>query len=168
MSEWSSCAYCRPRLSIADCLIRYRKLVKLVTARATEALSRPSLLSSLQSILTSATTFHTSATHNDTLTELKKYTVSELDSLKTLVSEAKEWVEGAIKKQDALKKWENPVLLAKDLEKRIKDVGKEVEKLRKKKAPRKSKSKESTTATASSESAKPEETAKEERKKDEL
>nr|CRX79209.1 hypothetical protein ls5931a1_00047 [Leucosporidium scottii] len=143
------------------------KLVKLVTARATEALSRPSLLTSLHDLLHLATTFHTSATHNDTLTELKKYTTSELDSLKTLVSEAKEWVEGAVKKQEGLKKWEDPVLLVKDLEKRIKDVGKEVEKLRKKKAPRKSKSKETTSATPSGE-AKPEETNKEERKKDEL
>lgn len=119
-------------------------------------------------MLASATSFHASATHNDTLTELKKYTSTELDALKSLVSDAQTWVEGAVKKQEALKKWEDPVLLGRDLERRIKEVGREVEKLAKRKAPRKSKTTTMASSSSSTEVPKSEETPKEERKKDEL
>lgn len=77
-----------------------------------------------------------------------------MDALKTLVGDAREWVDSMVKKQAGLKQWEDPVLLAKDLERRIKDVGREVEKLAQKKAPRRSKvssSAKAETKTASDE-----------------
>ncbi|KAM0786120.1 hypothetical protein ACM66B_006930 [Microbotryomycetes sp. NB124-2] len=149
------------------------KLVKLIQTRADEARARPSLVESLRDSLAQATQFHSSATHNDTLTEFKRFTVAELDKLSKLVQDSSEWLNEFVKKQDGLKETDDPVLRVADLEKKIKEVGNEVRRLAKKKAPRKVKSRETTTASTSS-SDKAEETPKadeqqgEQRVKDEL
>ncbi|KAK4048426.1 lumenal Hsp70 protein [Microbotryomycetes sp. JL201] len=148
------------------------KLVKLIQTRAEEARARPSLIESLRDSLSQATQFHTSATHNDTLTELKRFTAAELDKLYKIVKDSTEWLNDLVKKQDALKETDDPILRVNDLEKRIKEVGNEVRRLSKKKVPRKVKSRETTSATTTSDDEKSQETPKAEdgepRVKDEL
>ncbi|KAK4052307.1 lumenal Hsp70 protein [Microbotryomycetes sp. JL221] len=126
------------------------KLVKLIQTRSLEAKARPGLIDSLRDSLSTASSFLSSATHNDTLTELKRFTTVELDKLDTLIKESTQWLQDSIKKQDGLKQTDDPVLKVVDLEKRIKDILNEVRKLGKKKMPRKVKSRETTSTTTTS------------------
>lgn len=142
-----------------------RKLVKHVLTRSTEATARPSLISQLRDVITSSTSFHSSAVANNSIADtVQRFTTDELSNLTKLVSDAATWLEDTIKKQDKLKGHQDPVLRVSDLEKKIKDVENEVKKLAKKKIPRAKKVK----ATSASEQEKEKETAKAEHKKDEL
>ncbi|GAA5840368.1 hypothetical protein JCM5353_002503, partial [Sporobolomyces roseus] len=141
------------------------KLVKHVLTRSTEATARPSLISQLRDVITSSTSFHSSAVANNSIADtVQRFTSDELSNLTKLVSDAATWLEDTIKKQDKLKGHQDPVLRVSDLEKKIKDVENEVKKLAKKKIPRAKKVK----ATSASEQEKEKETAKAEHKKDEL
>lgn len=155
-----------------------RKLVKHVTVRSAEAAQRPRAIDAFKVILGSSDAFAASARYNlSTLAkdELPKYTEAELSALEKLSKDAREWFAGAVKKQEALKAWEDPVLKVAEMEKRARELDAEVSKLRKKKAPRKAKvasgKAAKATPVAASESTaeekKPEATA-EGRPKDEL
>jgi hypoxia up-regulated 1 len=117
-------------------------LVKGVSSRSTEARLRPALISSLQSLLIESTLFTTSAHANTTLAlaalppAAPHYTLSEISYLSNLTSEASKWFENSVAEQEKTKVYEDPVLKVTEMEKRMKSVGSELERLKKKKAPR--------------------------------
>ncbi|GAA5891468.1 hypothetical protein JCM8208_007291 [Rhodotorula glutinis] len=143
------------------------KLVKHILSRSTEALGRPAALSSLQSTLSTASTFLSSARANATATTAsdpdapQRFTADELDKFDGLVRESQTWVADAEARQAKLKAHEDPAVRVADVEKKLKEVERELAKLEKKKVPRRRK------AGTKAETVKPEPTAKE-HKKDEL
>ena len=145
-----------------------------MTVRSTEASQRPNALAAFKLVLSTADTFAASARVNTTASESKKETprhsTVEIDALVKLASDAREWLAGAVKSQDAKKEHEDPILRVAEVEKKAKEVEKEIERLKKKKAPRKAKvvaPKKSEEPSASvEEEPKPEATP--ERTKDEL
>lgn len=119
----------------------FRKLVKLVSTRSSEALLRPALVSALRSALVEAAEFAYGAKANTTnslsLAEVPHYTLVELGLLENLTIDATRWFEKTLALQDAVKPFEDPVLRVSEMEKRLNNIGSEMSKLRKKKAPRK-------------------------------
>ncbi|GAA6060896.1 hypothetical protein JCM10212_000179 [Sporobolomyces blumeae] len=144
------------------------KLVKHVLTRSHEAVSRPELVTRLRELVSTSTTFHSSALKNLTTSAadaVQRFTTDELTKLSTLVNETTTWLDDLVKKQDKLKAHEDPVLRVADLEKKIKDLESEYGKLFKKKVPRARKAKPAKKEEAKEE-AKEEPPA--EHKKDEL
>ncbi|BGP19879.1 hypothetical protein JCM10213_008647 [Rhodosporidiobolus nylandii] len=142
------------------------KLVKHITSRSTEALKRPEFVALLRDAFTTSTSFLSSARENFTLAEaakeVQRFTSDELDKLEKLVTSTREWLDDALKKQDKVKAYEDPVLRVAEIERKLKDVEGEVRKLERKKAPRRKK----VVPTSSSSAAGEEPTG--EHKKDEL
>ncbi|KAL8277095.1 hypothetical protein RQP46_010523 [Phenoliferia psychrophenolica] len=152
------------------------KLIKHVTVRSSEASQRSNAIKAFKLILSTADAFALSARTNTTLSESKKetprHTLVEIEALTKLSSDAREWLSTQVKSQDSKKAHEDPVLRVAEVERKAREVENEVNKLMKKKAPRKSKvltpkseSKVEESATKVGED-KPEETP--ERPKDEL
>ncbi|BGP43196.1 lumenal Hsp70 protein [Rhodotorula kratochvilovae] len=147
------------------------KLVKHILSRSTEALARPAALASLHSTLTSASAFLADARKNATAAAAAdadapaRFTPDELDKLDALLKETRAWVEDADARQAKLRAHEDPVVRVAEVEKKEKEVEREVAKLEKKKVPRRRK------AGTKAETVKPEPTAAKgdkEHKKDEL
>ncbi|GAA5839170.1 hypothetical protein JCM9279_002616 [Rhodotorula babjevae] len=142
------------------------KLVKHILSRSTEALARPAALSSLQSTLSTASTFLSSARANATATTAsdpdapQRFTADELDKFDGLVRDSQSWVADAEARQAKLKAHEDPAVRVAEVDKKLKEVERELAKLEKKKVPRRRK------AGSKAETVKPEPTA--EHKKDEL
>lgn len=149
-----------------------RKLVQHILSRSTEALQRPALIADLRSALSAASTFVSSARANATALASSdpgapaRFTDDELAKLEGLARETGAWVDDMVKKQDKVAAHEDAVLRVAELEKKLKEVERETDKLAKKKAPRRRK----TAASASTSAQAAEETpaAGKEHKKDEL
>lgn len=120
-----------------------RKLVKQINTRSIEATQRPPAIDSLRKTLTTSSTFLASSQANNTLSlaagDLPRFTDAELESLDTLIKTNREWLDDLVEKQNAVKGFEDPVLRVAELQKREKELDVVVDKLRKKKAPRKPK-----------------------------
>ncbi|GAA5940238.1 hypothetical protein JCM3775_004408 [Rhodotorula graminis] len=145
------------------------KLVKHILSRSTEALARPAALSSLHSTLSTATTFLSSARANATATTAsdpdapQRFTADELDKFEGLVRESQTWVSDVEARQHKLKAHEDPAVRVAEVDKKLKEVERELAKLEKKKVPRRRK------AGTKAETVKPEPTAAgKEHMKDEL
>ncbi|KAI5474325.1 protein of heat shock protein Hsp70 family [Pseudohyphozyma bogoriensis] len=147
------------------------KLVKHITVRTAEATQRPQVIEAFKTVLYASDLFLTSAKSNHTIAtsanEPSKFTTEELDAFEKSISAAKGWFEETVKKQEGLKGTDDPVLKAKDVEGRAKELKKEMDRLEKKKAPRKKKVL-SSEKTAKDEPKPKEEKEEGERKKDEL
>ncbi|GAA5979281.1 hypothetical protein JCM11641_001981 [Rhodosporidiobolus odoratus] len=151
------------------------KLVKHITSRSTEALKRPEIVTNLRDLFASSASFLSSARSNFSIAakaeEVQRFTVEELDKLDKLVSSSREWLEDALKKQGAVKAYEDPVVRVSEMERKVKDLETEVKKLERKKMPRRKKvpvSSSSSSATASSSSTAAGEEPTGDHKKDEL
>lgn len=87
--------------------------------------------------------------------EPSKYTDAELKTLESSIEAAEKWLDEINKKQEVLKKNEDPVLRLTELERRRKDIASQVTLLQMKRPPKKPKktaSASSGTSTAESES----------------
>ncbi|GAA6037719.1 hypothetical protein JCM8097_002306 [Rhodosporidiobolus ruineniae] len=146
------------------------KLVQHITSRSSEALKRPEAVTNLRDVLSSSSTFLTSARANDTAAAKsdapQRFTADELDKLEKNVTAAQSWLDEALKKQDKIKGHEDPVVRVAEIERKTRDVEAELKKLEKKKMPRRKKVVSSSSSSSSS-AAGAEQTAAE-HKKDEL
>ncbi|GAA6001699.1 uncharacterized protein JCM10292_004998 [Rhodotorula paludigena] len=152
------------------------KLVQHILSRSTEALQRPALIADLRSAVSAASTFVSSARANATALASSdpgapaRFADDELAKLEGLARETGAWVDDMVKKQDKVAAHEDAVLRVAELEKKLKEVERETDKLAKKKAPRRRKTAASASASASTSAQTSEETpaAGKEHKKDEL
>ncbi|GJN93779.1 hypothetical protein Rhopal_006837-T1 [Rhodotorula paludigena] len=148
------------------------KLVQHILSRSTEALQRPALIADLRSAVLAASTFVSSARANATALASSdpgapaRFTDDELAKLEGLARETGAWVDDMVKKQDKVAAHEDAVLRVAELEKKLKEVERETDKLAKKKAPRRRKT--AASASASAQAAEETPAAGKEHKKDEL
>lgn len=122
-----------------------RKLVKHILSRSTEALARPAAITSLRDALSSASTFVSSARADATALAAsdpeapQRFTSDELDKLDSLVRDTAAWLADAEARQGRLEGHEDPAVRVAEVDKRQKEVEREVGRLEKKKAPRRRK-----------------------------
>jgi hypothetical protein len=111
----------------------------------------------LELTLTAAQSFHEAAQHNFTTelaeNNLTRHTEDELTKFKDLVSKTQDWFAQAKTKQEKLAPNLEPILRKAELQRRAKEVQAELERLGKKKRPRKPYTPPSSSSTSSSSTA---------------
>ena len=138
----------------ALCSRLQRRAASGPTARISEAAGRVAAVTELRVGMITAQAFLVGATkqlENDTASgEPSKYTETELTTLEAAVSGHEKWLTDALKRQDALKKNEDPALRISEITRRKKELASQLSVLQAKRPPRKPK--KSATASATLES----------------
>lgn len=81
--------------------------------------------------------------------EPSKYTEKELQTLETSISSAEKWLDEINRKQEGLKKHDDPVLKISELDRRRKDLASQVTILQMKRAPKKPKKQPAASSSGS-------------------
>lgn len=128
------------------------KLALPINTRISEEKTRGSAITEYQMALVNAHLFLGTAKRqleNDTAAdEPSKYTATELSTLEAAIQSGEQWLSELTKKQEALKRHEDPVLRTGELERRRKEMSTQVQVLQAKRPPRRAPKKTATSSAA--------------------